>query len=227
MLPISLAPPEETGLERWTISIGGVVIPKPRYRRGRMALTIDEILADPVLNRQYLIREHVSDRVTTRCHIYMGTWIPWSYGGWRKGNGKGNMRGLYEAGKLPYTQIKDPATGKQETGHQFMWKRANGPIPHVGWVVHHRCLCKLCINAEHLRCVSQADNVLFAQQEQTHCRNGHPFSVYAGYESRVYKDGSRLDGAARYCKKCREESRERQRLADKERRRKAREERDG
>lgn len=48
--------------------------------------------------------------------------------------------------------------GRMRRAHAWAWERANGPIPQ-GFVLHHTCGNKLCVNHNHLVAMSQADHV--------------------------------------------------------------------
>jgi len=48
--------------------------------------------------------------------------------------------------------------GKHEYAHRLAWELAYGPIGN-GLTIDHRCHVPLCVNAEHLRCVTQKQNI--------------------------------------------------------------------
>lgn len=50
--------------------------------------------------------------------------------------------------------------GRPQTVHRLKWISANGPIP-VGMVIDHICWNKACINIEHLRLVTHAQNMQY------------------------------------------------------------------
>lgn len=79
--------------------------------------------------------------------------------------------------------------GKVMKAHRAAWIQANGDIP-KGLVVDHTChdpkQCKggvtcvhrACVNVEHLRLITQRENVMAGCHNidnRTHCHQGHPF----------------------------------------------------
>lgn len=55
-----------------------------------------------------------------------------------------------------YGQLKN--AGKNVGAHRVAYEEAHGPIP-AGMVVDHRCHVKLCVRPEHLRVVTQKQNM--------------------------------------------------------------------
>ena len=47
--------------------------------------------------------------------------------------------------------------GKSTFAHRYAWERVNGPIPE-GMVIDHACRNTLCVNVDHLRLATQAEN---------------------------------------------------------------------
>lgn len=45
-----------------------------------------------------------------------------------------------------------------QQAHRYAYQLHHGPIPD-GSVIHHTCFCKRCVNPDHLRSVSQRENV--------------------------------------------------------------------
>ncbi len=45
-----------------------------------------------------------------------------------------------------------------QQAHRYAYELHRGPIPE-GYVVHHTCFCKRCVNPDHLEAISQRDNV--------------------------------------------------------------------
>ena len=72
--------------------------------------------------------------------------------------------------------------GRQQMAHRVNYERERGPIPD-GLVLDHLCRNRACINPDHLEAVTEQVNILrgvgpSAQHAaQTHCVNGHPFSI--------------------------------------------------
>lgn len=83
--------------------------------------------------------------------------------------------------------------GKIMKAHKVEWIKANGDIP-KGFVVDHvchneavergeceggvTCVHRACINPEHLRLVTQQENVMagiHSIDNRSHCNQGHPF----------------------------------------------------
>lgn len=83
--------------------------------------------------------------------------------------------------------------GKNYRGHRGAWIKAYGEIP-KGFVVDHvchneavergeceggiTCIHRACINPEHLRLVTQQENVMAGMHNidnRSHCNQGHPF----------------------------------------------------
>jgi len=93
--------------------------------------------------------------------------------------------------------------------HRHVYSECFGPIPD-GYVLHHTCGEKLCINPAHLQPLTQADHMrehdnmerarttaLARKKARTHCDRGHSFAEH-GY---VRKPGSR-DAGSRQCMAC-------------------------
>jgi uncharacterized UBP type Zn finger protein len=85
--------------------------------------------------------------------------------------------------------------------HRLAWMEHVGPIPE-GWVVHHVCGVRACVNPAHLQAMPRAehnrlhDNPRSAREARraaTHCKHGHPFSEANTYWT---KDGRR------HCRAC-------------------------
>lgn len=87
--------------------------------------------------------------------------------------------------------------------HRHAWTFYCGPIP-TGMVVDHICRVRSCVNPDHLRLVTLAENTLTnsvgvtaANKAKTHCKWGHPFTAENTYMAR-HSDG----GLKRGCKAC-------------------------
>lgn len=93
--------------------------------------------------------------------------------------------------------------GKNEAGSRVAFMLQYGPIPE-GKHVLHDCDNPLCINPDHLRLGTHADNMRDIskhgrhwQANKTHCKQGHPFDA-ANTRFR-YRDGV---AAGRNCRAC-------------------------
>ncbi len=107
----------------------------------------------------------------------------WLWGGPSNGHGYGSF---FYKGRL---------TG----AHRYSHETFIGPIPN-GYDVDHLCRVRCCVNPAHLEAVTRRENILrgvskVAQRaSQTHCKNGHPFSLD---NTSITRRGSRV------CKTCR------------------------
>lgn len=67
--------------------------------------------------------------------------------------------------------------GKVMRAHRVAWIKANGEIPD-GMVIDHMCRNRACVNVEHLRVVTQYENLMAGLHNidnRTHCNQGHTF----------------------------------------------------
>lgn len=85
---------------------------------------------------------------------------------WRKVN-KDARNGCWEwtASKNPKGYGHFSHKGRLLAAHRVSWELANGPIPE-GMVIDHRCANKSCVNPDHLRVITNAQN----QQHLTSAR---------------------------------------------------------
>lgn len=95
--------------------------------------------------------------------------------------------------------------GRPLRAHRLSFWIANGPIE-GRMVIDHICRNRSCINPEHLRKVTHAENMRVARL--THCKRGHPLSgdnVAVSYQGnkihRVCRTCSRESGRAYYARK--------------------------
>jgi hypothetical protein len=104
--------------------------------------------------------------------------------------------------------------GKQQLAHRVAWQKVNGPIPE-GLEIMHLCDNPSCINVEHLRPGTHAQNMADMAAKGrapswtefwTHCKNGHPFDETNTHWA-VRADGLRI----RVCRTCRRNSDKRRR----------------
>jgi HNH endonuclease len=96
-----------------------------------------------------------------------------------------------------------PQAGRCTLVHRRMYELAHGPIP-PGYVVHHACHVKTCVNPDHLTAMPLAEHnrlhdtgALAAanadRRAASHCKHGHEFNEANTYWTR---DGKRS------CRRC-------------------------
>lgn len=99
--------------------------------------------------------------------------------------GKLTMEGgclVWTGALLPngYGQIRDGT--RRLYVHRVAYQQAKGPIP-FGWEVDHLCRNRACCAPAHLEAVPRRENILRSdcpsarRARQTHCRNGHEFTL--------------------------------------------------
>ena len=66
---------------------------------------------------------------------------------------------------------------QQIQAHRWVWELINGAIPE-GLVIDHLCSNRKCIALDHLRLVTQQENIMAGKHSidnRSHCNQGHPF----------------------------------------------------
>ena len=68
--------------------------------------------------------------------------------------------------------------------HRAAWEDEHGPIP-AGMVIHHVCENKVCVNLDHLSCITHQQHMRThmnatswyeRQRAKTHCPQGHEYT---------------------------------------------------
>jgi hypothetical protein len=110
--------------------------------------------------------------------------------------------------KMGYGQVRIGA--KVYRAHRVAWEHERGPIP-ADAVIDHLCRVPGCVNPDHMRVVTQRENVLAGESpwalnaRKTHCFNGHEFTP----------ENTFWQGNRRRCRECRRIYRARRRLEGK------------
>ena len=87
-----------------------------------------------------------------------------------------------------YGQIWDPGTDKAQLIHRISYQLFHGEITE-GLQIDHKCRLRLCCNPDHLRAVTQAENILCGTSvsainaKKKFCKHGHEFTP----ENTAYK----------------------------------------
>jgi hypothetical protein len=74
-----------------------------------------------------------------------------------------------------YHQVR--LKGKRWRAHRWAWELINGPIPE-GLVVDHICRNRACVAIDHLRVMTQQENIMAGEHNidnRSHCNQGHLF----------------------------------------------------
>lgn len=106
------------------------------------------------------------------------------------------------SGQDGYGVFYNPQIGKSEGAHRVSYKAAVGPIPE-GLVIDHKCRVRACVNPDHLRVVTNKENVLCGEgvtarnAKKVECDRGHPLSGPNLYRTRK---------GERSCRRCRNDS---------------------
>ncbi len=76
--------------------------------------------------------------------------------------------------------------------HRVSYELHKGPIPD-GLFIDHICRTRCCVNPNHLRAVTHAQNMAYGiVAQRTHCNNGHLFSP----------ENTSMHHGYRRCKEC-------------------------
>lgn len=73
------------------------------------------------------------------------------------------------------------------------WELAGLNLPERPLQLDHRCRVRHCVNPEHLRIVTGAENVRHARAQITHCPHGHAYD----------QTNTLTHGGRRHCRACR------------------------
>lgn len=77
--------------------------------------------------------------------------------------------GTERLGRYGYRTVGTKSAGRRIVyAHREAWERKYGPIP-PGMVIDHLCRVRNCVNVEHLRVVTQRENLL-AEGSQARCK---------------------------------------------------------
>ena len=74
-----------------------------------------------------------------------------------------------------YSRIR--VGNKQIQAHRWVWELINGAIPE-GFVIDHLCSNRKCVAIDHLRMVTQQENIMAGKHcidNKIHCNKGHLF----------------------------------------------------
>ncbi len=90
------------------------------------------------------------------------------------------------------------ADGRNQPVHRVLYEVLVGPVP-ADMVCDHLCRTRDCVNPDHIRIVSHAENIAAGsrqkvQRAQTHCKHGHEYTDENTYV--------RADRGTRQCKTC-------------------------
>jgi len=74
-----------------------------------------------------------------------------------------------------YSRIR--INNKNIQAHRWVWELVNGQIPE-GFVIDHICRNRKCVLPEHLRMITQQENIMAGLHNidnRSNCNQGHPF----------------------------------------------------
>lgn len=84
---------------------------------------------------------------------------------------------------------------RPQRAHRIIWEALVGPIP-PGLEIDHLCFNPPCVNPDHLRVVTSAENLAAKRYHhyavRSHCKNGHEYT----------EDNTRKRGSIRVCRAC-------------------------
>lgn len=95
-----------------------------------------------------------------------------------------------------YGRIYVPGRASSAMAHRVYYERHVGPIPE-GFVLHHLCEQRDCVNPDHLKPVTHSENVALGRRVNARkivCKNGHRLTPANTYTS---------PKGIRYCRECR------------------------
>ena len=112
-----------------------------------------------------------------------------------------------------YGRIK--VNGKQQKAHRYAWERVNGPIPDGMFIVRKDHCDEACVNVDHLRCVTAAQNASHKSSAKKGSKSGirNVYPHRSKWRVQVVKEGKQhffgsyddIDEAARVAEAAREE----------------------
>lgn len=80
---------------------------------------------------------------------------------------------------------------KSYGAHVASWELVHGPVP-KGFIVHHKCAVRLCVNPEHLELLTRSQHHKL-HLDKPYCPNGHPYTP----ENIYYRPNGH-----KYCREC-------------------------
>lgn len=95
---------------------------------------------------------------------------------------------------------------KSVRAHRWAWELVNGKIPE-GLVIDHLCRNRACVAIDHLRVVTQQENIMAGLHNidnRSHCNQGHPFEgniMVRKNGKRECAECNRVRARANYAKK--------------------------
>lgn len=98
--------------------------------------------------------------------------------------------------KKGYGRSWSSAHRKAVMVHRLTWAKVNGELP-VGMVLDHSCRVRSCVNPDHLRLVTNRENVLFNSVGWTAQNHAKQYCPRCGSTFSYRQDGHRV------CKPCR------------------------